>query len=66
MWQTNDPDGFDRTFDAQSPNDGSDPEPGTNARQKLVDSLAADDAQIVFSDLLAAGIDAVFSWLTNR
>jgi hypothetical protein len=67
MWQTTGSDGFDRALDdAQSQTHGLDPELGKNARQKLSNSLGVDDAQIVLSDLLAAGLDAVFGWLTNR
>ena len=66
MRETKVPDGFDRTLDdVQSLNDGSDPEAGKNARQKLIDSLAVDDTQAVLSDVLASGLDALFGWLSG-
>jgi hypothetical protein len=64
MWQANDSD--------RVPDDGPQPlneavvtEEGTKAWQKLRDSLVIDDSQILLSDLLASGIEAVFGWLAG-
>ena len=67
MWQTNDAGDPDRVIDDGEYllNDALTPDAGTTARGKFPDSLAIDDAQILLSDLLASGIEAVFGWLTD-
>jgi hypothetical protein len=68
MWQSNDAGDFDRVVDdgAQLLNDAVESEAGTTAWQKVRDSAASDDVQILLSDLLAGGIEAVFGWLAGR
>jgi hypothetical protein len=53
MWQTNDSDDVDRVVD------------DAQAKQKGKGSLGIDDVQILLSDLLDSGIDALFGWLKD-
>lgn len=67
MWQTNDVGDSDRVVDDGAQLlDEVEAEAGQKARQKVRDSVALDDVQILLSDMLADGVGAVFGWLTNH
>jgi glycerate-2-kinase len=66
MWETNDAGSFDRVVEGAKPlNDALDSEAGKKARETVTDSAAIDNVQILFSDLLAGGLELVFGWLTH-